>query len=256
MPRYRIRAHCKQLSEFERGRIIGLKEAGWANRRIARHMSRSDAAIRRCWQEWVYNGRFQRHDGSCRPRSTTNREDRLIVRSAVTAPDSSLTKIRRATRTRVSTMTIHRRLIERNLRSCRPLSHLTLTPVHCQPRLQWCLDRSGWNDADWGRIVFSGEACFQLGRDYHRRRVWSHTERRADPAFTTARHTGPQIMDRDVISFDIRTPLVFIRGKLTAQRITGDEESQSPNRGGNELPPPPFSSGTTMKSLELFRYQS
>ncbi|GFT40434.1 hypothetical protein TNCV_1646361 [Trichonephila clavipes] len=46
MPRRRIRAHYEQLSEFERGRIIGLEEAGWANRRIARHMGRSDAAIR------------------------------------------------------------------------------------------------------------------------------------------------------------------------------------------------------------------
>ncbi|GFX75012.1 cytochrome P450 3A9 [Trichonephila clavipes] len=34
----RIRAHYKQLSEFERGRIIGLKEAGWENRKIARHI--------------------------------------------------------------------------------------------------------------------------------------------------------------------------------------------------------------------------
>ncbi|GFV49326.1 uncharacterized protein TNCV_3630121 [Trichonephila clavipes] len=38
-----IRLHYEQLSEFERGRIIGLKEAGWANRRIARHMGGSDA---------------------------------------------------------------------------------------------------------------------------------------------------------------------------------------------------------------------
>ncbi|GFS83124.1 transposable element Tc1 transposase [Trichonephila clavipes] len=37
MPRCRIRAHYKQLSEFERDRIIGLKEARGANRRIARH---------------------------------------------------------------------------------------------------------------------------------------------------------------------------------------------------------------------------
>ncbi|GFV40492.1 hypothetical protein TNCV_4643881 [Trichonephila clavipes] len=40
MPRRRIRAHYEQLSVFERDRIIGLKEAGWANRRIARHMGR------------------------------------------------------------------------------------------------------------------------------------------------------------------------------------------------------------------------
>ncbi|GFT46570.1 transposable element Tc1 transposase [Trichonephila clavipes] len=34
MPHRRNRAHYKQLSEFERGRIIGLKEARWANWRI------------------------------------------------------------------------------------------------------------------------------------------------------------------------------------------------------------------------------
>ncbi|GFY09196.1 hypothetical protein TNCV_4663861 [Trichonephila clavipes] len=39
----RIRAHYEQLSEFVRGRIIGLKEAGWANWRIAHHMGRRDA---------------------------------------------------------------------------------------------------------------------------------------------------------------------------------------------------------------------
>ncbi|GFW58867.1 uncharacterized protein TNCV_4047051 [Trichonephila clavipes] len=61
MPRRRIRDHYEQLSEFERRRIIErsivlplvLKEAGCVNRRIVRHMGRSDAAIRRCWQEWA-----------------------------------------------------------------------------------------------------------------------------------------------------------------------------------------------------------
>ncbi|GFV14356.1 hypothetical protein TNCV_807881 [Trichonephila clavipes] len=46
---------------------------------------------------------------------TADREDRLIVKSAVTAPDSSLSTIRHAIHTRVSAMTFHRRLIERNV---------------------------------------------------------------------------------------------------------------------------------------------
>ncbi|GFT48469.1 HTH_Tnp_Tc3_2 domain-containing protein [Trichonephila clavipes] len=75
-------------------------------------MGRSDAAIRRCWQERVDNGRFQRHDVRGLPKVTADREDRLIVRSAVTAPDSSSSTIRRVNRTRVSTIAIHRRLIE------------------------------------------------------------------------------------------------------------------------------------------------
>ncbi|GFU98809.1 uncharacterized protein TNCV_1215251 [Trichonephila clavipes] len=90
MPHCRIRAHCEQLSEFERGCIIGLKEAGRVNRRIACPMSRSDAAIGRCWNEGADSARFQRHDGSGRPRATTNWEDRLIVKSAVKVLDTSL----------------------------------------------------------------------------------------------------------------------------------------------------------------------
>ncbi|GFX92449.1 HTH_Tnp_Tc3_2 domain-containing protein [Trichonephila clavipes] len=62
MPHRRIRANYEQLSEFEIDPIIRLREGGWANRRIAGHMGRRDAAIRRYWQEWVHNGRFQRHD--------------------------------------------------------------------------------------------------------------------------------------------------------------------------------------------------
>ncbi|GFU71370.1 HTH_Tnp_Tc3_2 domain-containing protein [Trichonephila clavipes] len=112
----------KQLSEFERDRIIELKEAGWVNRRIARHMGRSDAAIRICWQEWVDNRRCMHHDGSCQPRATADRKDGLIVRSAVTAPDSSLSTIRHANLTRVSTMTFHRRLIVDRYATCH--SHL------------------------------------------------------------------------------------------------------------------------------------
>ncbi|GFV07172.1 hypothetical protein TNCV_3601901 [Trichonephila clavipes] len=50
--------------------------------------------------------------GSGQPRATADREDRLIVSLAATAPDSSLSTIRRATRTLLSTMTIHRRLRE------------------------------------------------------------------------------------------------------------------------------------------------
>ncbi|UYV71394.1 hypothetical protein LAZ67_8002960 [Cordylochernes scorpioides] len=148
MPRRKIRAHYEQMSEFETGRAIGLKEAGWSNRLIARHLCRSDAAIRRCWQKWVNNGSMQRQDGSGRPRATTEREDRAIVRMAVAARESTLSTNQRVTGTQVSKMTINRRLRERNLRARRPLRCLPLTPVHRQVRLQWCRERSTWNCAD------------------------------------------------------------------------------------------------------------
>ncbi|GFT52538.1 hypothetical protein TNCV_14951 [Trichonephila clavipes] len=45
MPHRRIRAHFKQTSKFERLRIIEKKRGRLTNRKIARHMGRSDAAL-------------------------------------------------------------------------------------------------------------------------------------------------------------------------------------------------------------------
>ncbi|GFT33912.1 HTH_Tnp_Tc3_2 domain-containing protein [Trichonephila clavipes] len=136
--------------------------------------------------------------------ATADREDRLTIRSSVTAFDSSLSTIRRVTRTPVSSNTNHRRLIGRNLRSYRPLRNLSLTPAHCRAILQWCLTRSGWNHADWGCRVFSDESHFQLCPDNHRRRVWRRLGQRADPAFPIACHISPQpgVMVWGTISFD------------------------------------------------------
>ncbi|GFU88669.1 transposable element Tc1 transposase [Trichonephila clavipes] len=113
-------------------------------------------------------------------------------------------------------MIIHRRLMERNLRSNRTLRPLPFIPARCRARLQCCLTRSDWNHADWGPIVLSDESRFQLCPVDHRGRVWRSPAQRADPAFTIERHTGPQpgVIDWDAISFDNRNPSVVIRAHL------------------------------------------
>ncbi|GFX49616.1 hypothetical protein TNCV_4902581 [Trichonephila clavipes] len=88
------------------------------------------------------NDRFLDHDGSGRPRPIIDPKCTLIERSAVTALDLSLSTNIHATRTQVSIMTIHRRLIERYLSSYRGLHHLPLTPAHCRARFGGCFARS------------------------------------------------------------------------------------------------------------------
>ncbi|GFU85046.1 hypothetical protein TNCV_1553091 [Trichonephila clavipes] len=45
MPLRRNRRQYEQLTDFDRGRIIGLREAGWSNRRIGCHLGRSDMVV-------------------------------------------------------------------------------------------------------------------------------------------------------------------------------------------------------------------
>ncbi|GFV92607.1 uncharacterized protein TNCV_1374581 [Trichonephila clavipes] len=106
---------------FKMSRIIGLREAGWSNRRIGRHLGRSDMVVARCWQQWITEGRVYRRGGSGRPRNTNDREDRAIRRVATSAPTTSLASIQRhlpPSRHPVpSRETIRRRLTEVGLRA-------------------------------------------------------------------------------------------------------------------------------------------
>ncbi|GFY04241.1 uncharacterized protein TNCV_1200191 [Trichonephila clavipes] len=82
----RARRHFSQLSEFEKGLLIGMKTAGWLTRRVAGQVYRSECAVRNCWEQWTREGTHARKTGSGSTRKTTRREDRRIVRQALVAP--------------------------------------------------------------------------------------------------------------------------------------------------------------------------
>ncbi|GFU84678.1 uncharacterized protein TNCV_3782041 [Trichonephila clavipes] len=70
MPGKRARRHFSQLSEFERGLIIGTKTAGWSTRRVAGQVDRSECAVRNCWDQWTREGTHARKTGSGATRKT------------------------------------------------------------------------------------------------------------------------------------------------------------------------------------------
>ncbi|GFU47863.1 transposable element Tcb2 transposase [Trichonephila clavipes] len=228
MPLRRNRRQYEQLTDFERGRIIGLREAGWSNRRIGRHLGQSDMVVARCWQQWITEGRVYRRGGSGRPRNTNDREDRAIRRVATSAPTTSLASIQRhlpPSRHPVpSRETIRRRLTEVGLRSRRPLRRLPLTPHHRQCRLDFCRPRATWSVTDWRRVIFSDESRFSLSDDDHRTRVWRRTGQRSDPAFIVERHTAISqgVTVWGAISWDTLSSLVVLQGTLTARRYVDD----------------------------------
>ncbi|GFW15693.1 uncharacterized protein TNCV_3581911 [Trichonephila clavipes] len=82
MPLRRFRRQYEQLLQAERGRIIGMMEAGWSARRVTHQLGRSNCVGRRCLDQWIREMSFTRRQGSGCPRQASHREDRLIVRNA------------------------------------------------------------------------------------------------------------------------------------------------------------------------------
>ncbi|GFW09646.1 transposable element Tcb2 transposase [Trichonephila clavipes] len=86
MPLHRFRRQYEYMSQFERGRIIGMMDAGCSAKRVAHQLGRSDCVVRRCWDQWIREMSFTRRPGSRRPRQTSRLEDRHLVRNTHVQP--------------------------------------------------------------------------------------------------------------------------------------------------------------------------
>ena len=170
------------------------------------------------------HSRKQCQEGSSRPRETAEREDRAILRAAITTPDASLSSIVPANSASVITRTIHRRLTERRLRSWRPLRRIPLNSVQRQTRLRWCQTHSHWNVIDWSRIIFSEESHFELSPNEQKRRVWRRPGQWCHTNLSVFWQTGRQsgVMVWDANSFHSRILLVVIHRNLTAQQYVDE----------------------------------
>ncbi|GFT92222.1 transposable element Tc1 transposase [Trichonephila clavipes] len=224
MPDKRARRHFSQLSEFERGLIIGMKTAGWSTRRVAVQVDRSECAVRNYWEQWTREGTHARKTGSGATRKTTRREDRRIMRQALVDPTVTRSMIRADVGVAIVSQTIFRHLAEANLKSKCPFRALPLTPEHRQLRLQWCQARSMWNVTDWQKVVFSDESRFVLGTDDNRVRVWSRPGERYNSPHTVLRHTARTagVMVWGAIAYDSCSTLIVMRRTLTGQHYVDD----------------------------------
>ncbi|GFV65431.1 transposable element Tcb2 transposase [Trichonephila clavipes] len=197
MPGKRARRHFSQLSEFERGLIIGVKTADWSTRRVAGQVDRSE-----CAEDHEERGPKDRAEGIVDPTVTSS-----TIRADVGVA--------------IVPQTISRHLAEANLKSKRPFRALPLTPEH---RLLWCQARSMWNVTDWQKVVFSEESRFVLGTDDNRVRMWRRPGERYYSTHIVLRHTARTsgVMVWGAIAYDSRSTLIVLRGTLTGQRCVDD----------------------------------
>ncbi|GFS61747.1 uncharacterized protein TNCV_2169671 [Trichonephila clavipes] len=80
----RFRRQYEQMSQFERGRMIGMMEARWSARRVARQLGRSDSVVKRCWDQWIREMSYTRRSDLGLPQQTSPLSRRLSHRKKCT----------------------------------------------------------------------------------------------------------------------------------------------------------------------------
>ncbi|GFX24840.1 transposable element Tcb1 transposase [Trichonephila clavipes] len=125
MSRRKQQSAFDQVSEFDRGRIVAYRHCGLSFRKIGSRVGRNQTTVMRICNRWMQEGTMDRRGRSHQPQCTTSREDRQIVRMAVT--DHSVTS--RTVAQHSESVTLHHSVSARTIR-CR--FSRVVCPTHCR----------------------------------------------------------------------------------------------------------------------------
>ena len=213
----------RNLNLVDRGRALAWLRDGVRLREVGRRLGVSHSVISRLQQRFQATGRVADRPRPGRPRSTTQREDRFILRQALQARSTTANTIRGqlrvTTHTNISAQTVRNRLHDANLHARRPLVRPRLTPQHRAARLAWSAHHLRWNRQQWARVLFSDESRFSLEHNDGRVRVWRRPGERLVPGAVRERtaYRGGSVMVWGGISEHHRTPLYHVHGNMNAQ---------------------------------------
>lgn len=150
MPPVRRRLNFFQLSQFERSRIVGLREFGMSFRPFDRLLHRNVFTVTRSWRAWLEERREQRARGSGRERQTTEREEQYLW--PLVFGDRHISTRGVANAWYAASIPVNRDIIHiqqnKSFRCYRPHWVLPLTVNHPCQRLEWCEEWLNW-DEEW-----------------------------------------------------------------------------------------------------------
>ena len=172
----------RSLTLDQRRRVLGMMEGRKSVTAAARHIGVYHSTVSRLWSRYEAIGSLKDRRRTGRPRKTSAAEDCYIVmtsrRNRFMSARKVATRLRAATRTRVSAQTIRRRLYRGRLRARRPYVGVPLTRRHRQDRMNWAKNHPRWTQRQWNNILFTDESRFTVDFADGRARVWRRSGER------------------------------------------------------------------------------
>ena len=159
---------------------MGRLDGGQSQIQICRELHAATSVVSILWKQFQDTGTIERKPGQGSPRATKALEDRYLSITARRNRHSSASPLPRgfyaATGTRVSRVTVSRRLHERGLFARRPAVCVPLTSVNRRVRLSWCRELRDWSTDQWATVLFTDESRFSLTTDSRRTFIWREPE--------------------------------------------------------------------------------
>ncbi len=143
--------HCKELSPYERGLIVGRISGGATTAEVRKDLLVPESTIRTTLSRSSY-----RVDGVSKPRngcpkSCSIREQRHIICTARAKPEITYQDLIETTGVNCSKSTVYRILKEYGLTNWLAKKRPLLREEDAAKRLAWAKERKDWTDDNWKR---------------------------------------------------------------------------------------------------------
>lgn len=214
----------KSCDAATRKAILELHQAKRSYQQIANQMKCSKTMVFNAIQHSNAYQTTENVPRKRRPRKTSERDDRMIVRMAKKNPRISSTEIKRKISAQIespiSARTIRRRLVEGGLHGRISRKKPLVTEKQRKKRIQFAKSHASWTANQWKYIVWSDETKInRIGQDGAR-----HVRRPKSQAFRpkyvipVVKHGGGSINVWGCFSWNGVGPIHRIEGILTAEK--------------------------------------
>lgn len=141
----------KQLSPTKRGQILGMMRAGMSSRKACEVFKVNRSVGDLIWKKYTASGDIARKAGSGRPKKTTRREDRRIIRAVLANREITADQIREDLGLQhLSDATIYRRIVKlTGMKSYWKLLKPFMNDKQRKRRIKWCKAHRDWTKEQW-----------------------------------------------------------------------------------------------------------
>ena len=204
------RERGKHLSDADIGKILGLAKALMPQRKIATLMKCTRKTVQHVLATFLFETFQGRNSQPERPRKTTEREDRYILRIIKQNDSAPLRDITNIINNKIdvpiSEHTVRRRRSEAGLGRYIAATKPGLRLENVTKRLEWALRYKDWTIEDWKRIIWSDESSIWVGVNPRRQWVIRPLGERLNKKYVKRSFKGQQVK-------------IMVRGCFTSERM-------------------------------------
>lgn len=185
--------YCNTVKE----QIINDYKNGLSQKNISQKFSIQKSVISRIISRFLATGSVVTIHAGGRPRKTTQRVDKRIVREIKKKPFVTSTELVRELSLDISARSVRRRAVEAGLRARKPSKKPFISKKNRKARLAFARAHISWDAAQWRNILFSDESKFNIkGSDNKNFTVRRPKNERIKPQYCkgTVKHGGGSTM--------------------------------------------------------------